>query len=276
MPRCPYCDAEYTLGEIYCKSCNEDLSALDLPPVSAAPEPPESPSVFTPSPPQTTWPVAAPDDASDLVASADVPEVPLVSQTFVKDEASERAAGPVCPSCGMSNDKDSRFCDRCGKPLGASCPSCDGVNRPGAKFCQHCGQRLDGGPPVATAAPTAASLASHVKTEDPRETYVLVLLSKEGQELARFPLRQGVNQIGAKSPGEGVIPDIDLGGLDKDQVVSRRHAILRVVGEHVTIADCGSTNGTRVNGTKITNTEVTVDEHSNIMFANLHAKLFRV
>jgi pSer/pThr/pTyr-binding forkhead associated (FHA) protein len=79
----------------------------------------------------------------------------------------------------------------------------------------------------------------------------LILLSKDGRELTRFALREGVNQVGVKSVGEGIFPDVDLSSVDNDQVVSRRHAILRVSRDHVTIADCGSTNGTYVDGMRL-------------------------
>jgi hypothetical protein len=253
MPRCPYCDAEYTPGEIYCKSCNEDLSALDLQPVSADPDPTESLSVFTPSPPQTTQPATPPVDLSDRDAPAALPEVPVVPQvpltptqapvkktpTVERVEPRERETaaapgpvGPVCPSCGMTNEKDSKFCDGCGKPLGGNCPSCQGANRPGAKFCQHCGHRLgEAAPAPLPVAPAVSPPAAHAYPAAAMKPYALVLLSKEGRELARFALREGVNQVGAKSAGEGILPEVDLSAEDKQQVISRRHAILRVAGD---------------------------------------------
>jgi hypothetical protein len=175
----------------------------------------------------------------------------------------------------MTNEKDSKFCDGCGKPLGGSCPSCHGVNRPGAKFCQHCGHRLGEVAPAAAPVALPARPAPHADRAAATKLYALVLLSKEGRELARFPLREGVNQVGAKSAGEGILPEVDLSGEDKQQVISRRHAILRVAGDRVTLADCGSTNGTHVDGTKIATAEIPVDERSSIVFGNLHARLVR-
>lgn len=286
MPRCPYCDAEYTPGEISCKSCWADLSSLDRQPVSGAPEPPEALPVFTSLAPQ---PAAQPDDDESLRdAPVDVPAVPPVPQPPLPPSATQSlvppssttpmpasAVGPVCPSCGMTNEKDSKFCDGCGKPLGGNCPSCQGANRPGAKFCQHCGHRLGDTTPVAAPLPPPAGPPTHIDRVSAKRPYTLVVLNKEGQELARFLLREGVNQIGAKSVGEGILPDVDFSGVDLLQVISRRHAILRVAGDRVTLADCGSTNGTRVDGTKITTVEVPVDERSSIVFGNLHARLVR-
>jgi pSer/pThr/pTyr-binding forkhead associated (FHA) protein len=88
-------------------------------------------------------------------------------------------------------------------------------------------------------------------------------------------LREGANQVGAKSAGEGIFPDIDLSSVDTQQVVSRRHAILRVEGDRVTLSDCGSTNGTRVDETKIGTAAVPIFESSNIVFGNLRARLVR-
>ena len=175
----------------------------------------------------------------------------------------------------MTNEKDSKFCDGCGKPLGGSCPSCHGANRPGAKFCQHCGHRFEGARPAAAPVAPIVDPTPHADRVVTAKPYALVLLSKEGRELARFPLREGVNQVGAKSAGEGILPEVDLSGEDKQQAISRRHAILRVAGDRVTLADCGSTNGTSVDGTKIDRAEVPVDERSNILFGNLHARLAR-
>jgi ribosomal protein L37AE/L43A len=174
----------------------------------------------------------------------------------------------------MTNEKDSKFCDGCGKPLSGNCPSCQGANRPGAKFCQHCGQRL-GGTASAAVVAAPAPVAPQINRAAATKTFTLVLLSKEGRELARFPLREGVNQVGAKSTGEGILPEVDLSVLDTEQVISRRHAVIRVTSERVMLADCGSTNGTRVDGTKIGTVEVSVDERSNILFGNLHTRLVR-
>ncbi|MDW8077764.1 MAG: FHA domain-containing protein [Thermoguttaceae bacterium] len=109
----------------------------------------------------------------------------------------------------------------------------------------------------------------------PSHSYVLVVYSKDGRELGRFPLREGVNQVGAQSPGEGIFPDVDLSRVDNQHIISRRHAVVRVTRHQVTIADCGSTNGTYVDGKRISTEEVAVNENSSISFANIHAKLVR-
>ena len=49
-----------------------------------------------------------------------------------------------CPSCGTSNEPDSKFCDQCGKafPGELRCRSCGEENEPDARFCNRCGERL--------------------------------------------------------------------------------------------------------------------------------------
>ena len=55
-------------------------------------------------------------------------------------------AARVCASCGAQNDPDSRFCDRCGKPLARRCGSCGAENDADAVFCDSCGKPLEAAP----------------------------------------------------------------------------------------------------------------------------------
>lgn len=283
MPRCPYCDAEYTLGELYCKSCHEDLSSFDVQSVCPSEEPEQSvPNFLAPPGADNATDAGALDVSAGEVASS-VPEVPVapvpsapppVPQVDrVAENRPATVVGPVCPACGATNETDSKFCDECGRPLGRNCPSCQGPNRPGAKFCQHCGYRLTEEAPSAAPVTSGASIQSTIGPSV--QSYVLVIFDRQGQELRRFPLRDGVNHIGAQSPGEGIFPDVDLATVDKERVISRRHAVLRVGAGRVTIADCGSTNGTFVDGKRISTTEVAVDEQSSIVFGNLYARIMR-
>lgn len=58
-------------------------------------------------------------------------------------------------------------------------------------------------------------------------------------------------RIGRISPADGILPEIDLTGLDSKGTVSRRHAIITREGEQVYLEDSGSINGTHVNGTRL-------------------------
>jgi ribosomal protein L32 len=56
----------------------------------------------------------------------------------------------VCPACGETVHRQSRFCSRCGAPLipvegperSPVCPSCGKAVRPQSHFCPHCGAAL--------------------------------------------------------------------------------------------------------------------------------------
>jgi class 3 adenylate cyclase len=45
----------------------------------------------------------------------------------------------ACPSCGLSNADDARFCAACGAPQAARCPRCGAELPDGARFCPSCG-----------------------------------------------------------------------------------------------------------------------------------------
>ncbi len=54
------------------------------------------------------------------------------------------AATAVCPSCGKSVPKSSKFCPECGAamPKAKFCPECGAKVGDNAKFCPECGQKL--------------------------------------------------------------------------------------------------------------------------------------
>lgn len=51
-----------------------------------------------------------------------------------------------CNHCGLENPKQSKFCRKCGEPLGARlrCPECGSENPGDSLFCTQCGERLSG------------------------------------------------------------------------------------------------------------------------------------
>ena len=52
----------------------------------------------------------------------------------------------ICPSCGLANRDDARFCSSCATPLAQDliCPSCGTRNVPTARFCHQCATPLTG------------------------------------------------------------------------------------------------------------------------------------
>ena len=73
-----------------------------------------------------------------------------------------------------------------------------------------------------------------------------------------FPLAREVNTVGRRDLATGVIPDVDLEPLDRDQTVSRRHAAIEYDDGQMVIRDLGSTNGVSVGGQRLRADEVRV------------------
>jgi RNA polymerase subunit RPABC4/transcription elongation factor Spt4 len=57
------------------------------------------------------------------------------------------SSGVVCPSCGVANTSDTKFCVICGAafiavPRAGICGSCGSAVEDDMKFCEHCGAKL--------------------------------------------------------------------------------------------------------------------------------------
>ncbi len=50
---------------------------------------------------------------------------------------------PVCPVCGVENQAENKFCDKCGALLKKVCPACGAEQDGDDKFCGQCGAKLD-------------------------------------------------------------------------------------------------------------------------------------
>lgn len=123
------------------------------------------------------------------------------------------------------------------------CRRCGHRNEPGANFCSSCGAALSGDDD------TTLSLSA---LEERHE-----LDEELGDALADLPdgmgmvvVRRGPNagsryMLEAEATALGRHPDSDV-FLD-DITVSRRHAVIRRMGEEYVINDAGSLNGTYVN-----------------------------
>lgn len=107
------------------------------------------------------------------------------------------------------------------KPV--QCPVCKSFNPAGVMFCVDCGLIFDRAlPDDAFGAPTVQ---------------MPVLIDSAGRE---FVLRPGENVLGRQG-------DIVL----DDSRISRRHAVVTVLDSGLTVADLGSTNGTKLDGNPI-------------------------
>lgn len=103
-----------------------------------------------------------------------------------------------------------------------NCPVCGTVNPSLETFCVECGFLLSSQPGAAAT------------EEQPSCPYALV----DERTGRRYPLHEGENLIGREG-GDVLLVD---------STVSRRHAVITVSGNSLTITDQGSTNGTRVDG----------------------------
>jgi hypothetical protein len=82
-----------------------------------------------------------------------------------------------------------------------------------------------------------------------RQSVVALYLEIQGSStVVRVDLMDHV-VIGRRDPNEADVPELDLSPHAAYQLgISRRHAIIRRVGDHLEIQDLGSRNGTKVNG----------------------------
>lgn len=100
---------------------------------------------------------------------------------------------------------------------------------------------------------TVITSIAKVAGKKPKRAYLFFLA---GPLLGKFfPLQDGVTVLGRSLDSDIVI---------NDSRISRRHVKITVDGEHVTIEDLGSTNGTFVNGEKISTGTLSADDKIQI------------
>ena len=159
-----------------------------------------------------------------------------------------------------------RECTRCGKS-----------SRDGQIYCQHCGQRLTDAPPATSSqagAPIGWDWPPHPTAQDDTDQRVvsdaavglevrphesageakmdvgtsasgrLALTSLEGMTVSNDFVLDGRNVTIGRAPACTI-------SLPDDQLASRLHAMLHFTGDHYTVSDLGSINGTLVNGALI-------------------------
>jgi predicted component of type VI protein secretion system len=166
------------------------------------------------------------------------------------------------------------------------CPNCGREVRPGDRFCLQCGQRLSTGfvPPFAWG--HVPSEGAEPETDDRADSTTFVAQATPISETTRPPMSQpprfnwktadGASHEFVLTAAEiaiGRAPTCDI-VLNDDQMVSRRHAIVRRNGNVVTVVDLGSSNGTLVNGAEIHDAhpikdgdKVTIGDHDLIFTA---------
>ncbi|MBI3926586.1 MAG: FHA domain-containing protein [Armatimonadetes bacterium] len=93
---------------------------------------------------------------------------------------------------------------------------------------------------------------------------------------ARIELRVDRNEVGRRSPAEGIEPEVDLGPYDRSGSVSRRHAVILRDGPYVVLEDRGSSNGTFVNGQKLqAGLQKNLEDNDEICFGSVAFRFYR-
>jgi len=139
------------------------------------------------------------------------------------------------------------------------CPQCKHQELSGALYCSQCGAALFDATDTASIRASAlkdsmqtSSLDLSFPTPPPdMEDHRLALRLIDLEEVI-FLKGDKDYTIGRASEGQTVLPDVDLAPFQAYEAgVSRLHALLGTQGNHLTIQDLGSSNGTRLNGQKI-------------------------
>ena len=153
----------------------------------------------------------------------------VVSKTL-QSQSQESQETLARRATGTSKSRGSRVCERC-----------FARNEAGDTFCKVCGEQL----PESLADVDDDGTRRLVPAASRAQLIVEV---GYGGSTAEFWIEKDVALVGRGSPADGVEPDVDLGHVDPNRLVSRRHAfILRRRGGFV-IEDLESVNGTYLNG----------------------------
>lgn len=93
----------------------------------------------------------------------------------------------------------------------------------------------------------------------------------------QFAINEGEAVVGRADPARSFTPDVDLGDLDTERTLSRRHARIVRTGDHVVVREEPSArNGTFVNGRRLTAAEELPLEHGDRVRFGLVETLFRL
>ncbi len=137
------------------------------------------------------------------------------------------------------------------------CPACGHMEYEGALFCSECGaplfqQTLTPSSPRSTRAQTQPK-APAGQVSHPAAGKLVLVVEETGDKITLNGADRGEWILGRSTPGQTVVPDIDLTPYKAyDNGVSRLHAAVRISEDgRATITDLGSSNGTRLNGLKI-------------------------
>ena len=138
------------------------------------------------------------------------------------------------------------------------CPNCQHKEMSGSVYCSKCGAQLID-ITVATHKIHTAE-AREVAQSDTKSTlppppahlqsWISLNMIESGQIL---PLAdRNEFSLGRSAEGQPIVPDVDLSPYSAyANGVSRLHAVLKLIQEHIVIMDLGSSNGTYLNGNRL-------------------------
>ncbi len=139
------------------------------------------------------------------------------------------------------------------------CPNCGREIRSGDRYCLHCGQRLRASVPtwgqmaVAESGPRAEEYTQEDRVAHATAQNEHMRLNMSKPPRFTWKTSDGVEHdfdVTANEIAIGRAPTCDI-VLADDQMVSRRHAVIRRQGSTCTLVDLGSSNGTLINGVEI-------------------------
>jgi FHA domain-containing protein len=178
-----------------------------------------------------------------------------------------------CGECGYENMDGLDYCDGCGAKLGTAAPTANGAEAapatpPPSPAAVASTEAAAADPQTAASAapemaaegaapskaPTGEMTAPSVAQPQPavaiaapppfKAKLAIIRGGRRGQE---FELETGNNLVGRWDPETGSFPEVDLDADDTEAKISRKHALIRLDGDKITIEDIGSLNGTYVN-----------------------------
>lgn len=202
-----------------------------------------------------------------------------------------------CTECGYENMDGLDYCDGCGaklnpeaasaapEPAAAEAPAAEAAAAPAGQAAEEPEAGGEQAPAEAVAEGGAApeQPTGELKPSQPAASApaaapqfkAKLTIVRGGRQGHEFQLEAGNNLIGRWDPETGAFPEVDLEADDPEAKISRKHALIRIDGEQITVEDIGSLNGTYVNrGSRLTpGSPVTLKNNDEIIVGKTFFKV---
>lgn len=168
-----------------------------------------------------------------------------------------------CSECSYENMDGLDYCDGCGAKLVAAADASAGASSsaPEAPKPEASAEAAAPEAPAAEASKPAEAPTGEIKPEAapaaapaaaapsgaPAAFKAALKVIRGGRKDQEFPLEDGNNLVGRWDPDTGSFPEVDLDADDPEAKISRKHALIRIADNKITVEDIGSLNGTYVN-----------------------------